>query len=102
MSTQVTARHFQASPHLQAYALQRIDKLNRFYNGITDAHVVLAPDADTKSAELTLNVFRQRLTARTSGSSYEEAIDGCTERMRRQILRYKAKLRRNKQVDRFR
>lgn len=96
MQTQITARHFDASSTLKEYASDRLSKLERYYNGITDAHVILtngsAAPAD-KHAEITLGVYRQRLASRRNGSTYEEAIDSCVANLRRQLMRYKAKLR---------
>ena len=98
MQTQITARHFNASPELRTYASNRLAKLERYYDGITGAHIILSTNngqTDGKYAEITLNVFRQHLMAEDQASTHEEAIDHCVERLRRQILRYKAKLRSN-------
>lgn len=96
METQFTARHFDASPALQEYATKSLSKLERYYDGIVDAHIVLssngAPSAD-KTAEITVGVYQQRLAANDSASTYEQAIDSCVERLRRQLLRYKRKLK---------
>ena len=96
MQTQVTIRHFDPRPELRDYASERLATLQRYYDGITDAHVVLANGGDPaegKSAEIVLRVYRQTLSANRSGSSHEEAIDRCVMALRRQIKRYKAKLR---------
>ncbi len=98
MQTRITARHFDASPTLRKHAADRLAKLERFYDGITNAHVVLSTTKDQvagRYAEITLTVKRQRLTAEDSAPTHEAAIDNCVERLRRQILRYKAKLRSN-------
>lgn len=96
MQTQITVRHFDATPQLRDYASQKLGKLERYYDGITDAHVILSDDsspANGKSVEINLNVFRQTLTARDSADTHEEAVDHCVERLRRQLMRYKAKLK---------
>ncbi len=96
METQFTARHFDPTPALRDYAVKRLGKLERFYDGIVDAHVILdtdgAPAAD-KTAEITLNVYRQRLSANDAAATYEKAIDHCVERLRRQLVKYKSKLK---------
>jgi len=96
MHTRITARNFRASQRLQTYASDRLAKLERFYDGITNAHIVLSKSQDNtdgKSAEISLHVYRQFLTAEDTANTHEEAIDHCVERLRRQILRYKSKLR---------
>jgi putative sigma-54 modulation protein len=74
----------------------RLSKLERFYNGITDAHVVLSmPNSGgaSKSAEITVQVYRQALTAQDRATTFEEAVDRCILRLRRQVLKYKDRLR---------
>jgi len=93
MQTQITVRHFDASPELRDYAIDRLSKLERYYDGITDAHIILTHDATIKAAEISLNVYRHRLAAHDEATTHEEAIDRCIERLRKQILRYKSKLR---------
>ena len=96
MDTQITARHFSVTPQLKDFVVTRISKLERFYNGITGARVILsrhnASNRD-KAAEITLSVYKQSLTAQVQAQSYEEAVDMCVMRLRRQVLRYKAKIR---------
>lgn len=95
MRTEITFRHFDSVPSLKDHASRRLAKLTKFYDGITDAHVVLdvEPVETGKSAEISLGVYRQTLTARDSGATHEEAINRCVDQLRRQIMRYKAKLR---------
>ena len=93
---QITARHFDASPALREYAENRIAKLERYYDGIVDAHIILSEDGSSgtsKEAEIMLNVYQQRLSASDAAATHEQAIDNCVERLRRQVLKYKAKLR---------
>ena len=96
MQPQVIARHFEADPVLRQYAADRLNRLERYYDGINDARVILSGSADAgsdKCAEITLSVYRQRLAARHAAGTHEEAINFCVERLRKQLMRYKAKLR---------
>ncbi len=98
MDTRITARHFSAPPKLKDHVNMRMSKLERYYSGITDAHVVLSlPNTGSvsKSAEITVQVYRQSLTAQDRAATFEEAVDRCVLRLRRQVLRYKDKLRGN-------
>ncbi|MFW5955179.1 MAG: ribosome hibernation-promoting factor, HPF/YfiA family [Rhodothermales bacterium] len=96
MQLQVTARHFEASPELRSYVERRASKLGRYFDGINEINVVLERNGNgvpEKRAEMSLRVFRQTLSATDSAISHEQAIDNCTERLRRQLMRYKAKLK---------
>ena len=97
MNPRITARHFSLSDQLRDFVLDRIAKLDQYYNGITGAHVILdvengRPTAQ-HSAEVVLTVYRQTLSARDTADSHELALDECVDSLRRQLLRYKGKLR---------
>lgn len=96
MQTQITARHFEAQPSLKEYAEAKLEKLERIYDGITEARVVLEEDGSPgrdKSAEIIVHVYQQTLSAASNGATHEKAIDECVKALRRQIKKYKAKLR---------
>ena len=97
MDTRITARHFTLSEDLRGYVTDRVGRLERFYDGITDARIVLTMDRGRpleKEAEITLSVYKQRLSAQTTAETLEVALDECVDSLRRQLLRYKSKLRR--------
>ena len=96
MQTQITARHFDADDTLKEYASKKLAKLERYYDGITEARVVLGEDGgagSSKSAEIIVRVYQQTLSAAAEGASHEDAIDQCVDALRRQVKKYKAKLR---------
>ncbi|MEX0599249.1 MAG: ribosome-associated translation inhibitor RaiA [Rhodothermales bacterium] len=96
MQIQITARHFDADTDLKEYAGQKLAKLERFYDGITEAQVVFGDDGTpgrTKSAEVIVHVYQQTLSATSNGSTHEDAVDQCVKALRRQIKKYKARLR---------
>ncbi|MDX1531743.1 MAG: ribosome-associated translation inhibitor RaiA [Rhodothermales bacterium] len=95
MQTRITARRSDIPDGLRAHIEQSVSKLDRYYDGIYDAHVVLT-DGDGgrgKAAEVTVNVRRQTLKAQNAAPTHEEAITGCVRELRRQVLRYKDRLR---------
>jgi putative sigma-54 modulation protein len=100
MQMQVTARHFKADDELRTYVTDHVEKLQRYYDGITNARVVLehvpvvTSGSPACAAEISLNVYKQMLTAREEATSHEEAIKLCIGNLKRQVKRYKDKLRR--------
>ncbi|MDX1739704.1 MAG: ribosome-associated translation inhibitor RaiA [Rhodothermales bacterium] len=96
MKPRITARHFSLNESLRTAVQERFEKLEKYYDGITDAHVVLAVNRarpGEKSAEVVLTVYRQTLSASDIGPTHEKALDECIEGLRRQLVRYKGKLR---------
>jgi putative sigma-54 modulation protein len=94
--TQITTRHVDVSDRIRQYAEDRTAKLEQFYDGIVSAHVILSKDnspAEQKTAEINIDVYQKRLSAEDSASTHEEAINLCVDHLRRQLEKYKAKLR---------
>jgi len=94
--TQVTVRHVDVSDQVRQYAEDRTAKLEQFYDGIVEAHVILGKDnspAENKTAEINIDVYQKRLSAEDSASTHQEAINLCVDHLRRQLEKYKAKLR---------
>lgn len=101
MDTRITARHFTLTDSKRDEITQKLTRLTKVYDGITDTNIVLQTDGEppnNKSAEIVLRVYRQTLTADCIDCSYDIAVNRCIEKLRRQLLRYKAKL---KSVDRY-
>ncbi|MFN3595795.1 MAG: ribosome hibernation-promoting factor, HPF/YfiA family [Rubricoccaceae bacterium] len=94
MQTRITARQCDAPEPLRLHIDTSIRSLGRFYDGIHDAHVILATaPAQSKTAEVAIRVSRSTLTARDEASTHEAAVDACVRQLRRQVLRYKDKRR---------
>ncbi|MXW63924.1 MAG: ribosome-associated translation inhibitor RaiA [Bacteroidetes bacterium SB0662_bin_6] len=96
MQTQITARHFDAPSTLREYAETRLAKLERVYDGITEARIVLSENGHPdkiKTAEMIVHVYHQTLTAASDGATHEEAVDECAKILRRRLKKYKARLR---------
>jgi putative sigma-54 modulation protein len=96
LQVQTTARHVDVSDTVREYAEKRTRKLERFYDGIVDAHVILGKDnspAENKTVEINIDVYQKRLSADDAASTYEQAINQCVDALRRQLEKYKAQLR---------
>ncbi len=96
MQTRITARHTDLSDGLRAHIEQSVSKLDRYYDGIHDAHVILdghEAGRSGKRAEVKVHVSRRTLTAQDAAPTYREAVSGCVRQLRRQVLRYKEGVR---------
>ncbi len=91
MQTRITARRADLPDSLRAHIEQSVSKLDRYYDGIHDAHVVLDGQeaGAAKQAEVKVSVSRRILSARDVAPTYQEAVSGCVRQLRRQVLRYK-------------
>jgi putative sigma-54 modulation protein len=96
MQTQITGRHVDITPALRDYIDQRLGKLQRIFDNIISAHVILGTNnapAEDKTAEINLDVSQTRLSADDAAPTHEEAVRLCVDHLRRQLKKHKAQLR---------
>jgi putative sigma-54 modulation protein len=96
MNVKFTARRFRAHPDIKNHALESISKLDRYYNGIVRADVILSYERATKSvktAEVNIRVHGAVLTAKEKSEDFIKSIDKTAEKLAMQLEKYKTKLR---------
>jgi len=94
MKTTFTARHFEPSSELHAYAEDAVQKLDQFYDRILTCDIILEPvpdDNNPQQAELNVKVPQKLINAKEQASSYEQAINMVIENVTRQLKKYKRK-----------
>lgn len=95
MKTIFTARHFDASKELHAYAEDAVQKLDQFYDRIITCDIILQPvpnDETPHQAELNVKVPQKLLNASEQAATYEKAINLVVDNVSRQLKKYKNKL----------
>ncbi|MBM2844747.1 MAG: hypothetical protein HW407_59 [Bacteroidetes bacterium] len=96
MLTKFTARRFRARQELKEFATDAVKKLDKFYDGIFRADVILSFEGATKNikiAEINLHVFGTMLTAREKSEDYHKSVELAVEKMNGRLAKYKSKLR---------
>lgn len=94
MKTSFTARHFESSKELRAFAEDAVQKLDQYYDRIITCDIILEPvpdDDNPQKAELNVKVPQKLLNAKEQAPSYEQAINLVIESITRQLKRYKDK-----------
>ena len=96
MKLQIHSIHFDADPKLLDFIQKRIDKLETFFDRIIDGEVFLKLDKKSekvhvKIVELRIKIPGQTLFSKQEDDSFEAAVDGAAEALRRQLKKFKAK-----------
>lgn len=94
MKTTFTARHFDASKELHAYAEDAVQKLEQFYDRIITCDIILQPvpdDGTPQQAELNVKVPQKLINAKEQAATYEKAINMVVDNVSRQLKKYKDK-----------
>ena len=96
MQTKFTARRFRARQELKEYAVDTVKKLDKFYDGILNADVILSFEGATKNikiAEINVHVYGTVLTAKEKSDNFHKSVEAAVEKLNRQLTKYKSKLR---------
>jgi putative sigma-54 modulation protein len=97
MKVKITSVHFKTDQKLDDFIQEKVGKLSGFYDGIIGSEAILRIDnhdkQENKVAEIRLKVRGNDLFAKKQSKTFEEAIDSSVEALRRQLKKYKEKLR---------
>lgn len=97
MKVHTQSVHFTADHKLTDFIEKRVEKLNQFFDRIIDVNVVLklenAGQVKDKIAEIRLTIPGSVLFVRESSKTFEASVDGATSSLKRQLIKYKERVR---------
>lgn len=98
MDVKVQAVRFKADQKLLDFCEKRINKLDLFFDGIISAEVILKLERDeereNKVSEIKLSIpANDNLFVKKQAKTFEEATDMAVDAIRRQLQKYKEKLK---------
>jgi putative sigma-54 modulation protein len=98
MDINVQSVHFKADQKLIDFCGKKINKLDSFFEGFIAAEIILKLDHDedneNKVAEIKISApANEYLFAKKQAKSFEEAVDMAIDALRKQIDRFKMKLK---------
>ncbi|GAA4014354.1 ribosome-associated translation inhibitor RaiA [Hymenobacter fastidiosus] len=96
MKVQMHSVHFDADQKLLDFIQKRLDKLETFYDRVTNGEVILKLNnkdgIDNKTVEIKLFIPGTTLFSQEDAASFEAATDAAAENLRRQITKHKEKV----------
>ncbi|MDH4173052.1 MAG: ribosome-associated translation inhibitor RaiA [Betaproteobacteria bacterium] len=91
MNLNVSGHHLEITPALRTYVQEKLSRVTRHFDHVIDAHVVLSVDKLRQKAEVTLRVRGKDIHCASEEQDLYAAIDLVTDKLDRQVLKYKAK-----------
>ena len=91
MQLNITGHHLEVTAPLKAYVTEKLQKPERHYDHITNAHVVLSVEKLRQRAQATIHISGAELFADANCDDLYAAIDKLTDKLDRQILKHKEK-----------
>ncbi len=92
MQVSVTGHHVDVTDSLRNYSEEKISKLKRHFDNVTDVHVILTVEKLEQKAEATVQVSGAKLFAEDSQEDMYNAIDNMVDKLDRQIIKHKEKM----------
>jgi putative sigma-54 modulation protein len=92
MQLTINERKIRVTPEIREYAEKKIAKLDRFFQGESDASVTLSTERGRHNAELTVNNRGLVLRVTESTGDMHASIDSAVASIERQIRKHKTRL----------
>ncbi|MCT7654892.1 ribosome hibernation promoting factor [Oceanimonas sp. NS1] len=93
MQINLTGHHVEITDALRDYVNSKFTRLERHFDHITNAHVILNVEKMQQIAEAKLNVTGGELFANSQHENMYAAIDSLIDKLDRQIIKHKEKLK---------
>ena len=92
MQLSLTGHHIEITPPLRAYVTTKMDRIQRHFDNVVDAHCVLSVEKLRHRAEATINLGGGGIFADSVEENMYAAIDILVDKLDRQVKKYKEKL----------
>lgn len=91
MRIEVHGKNLEVTPALASYVEKKVNKLEKFWDGFTGAHVTLSVEGPMRTCEVTLPVAGKVLRGEERTEDMYAAIDTVVSKLGRQVRRYRAR-----------
>ena len=91
MQVNITGHHVDLTDSMKNYVTEKLEKLERHVDGITNVQVTLSVEKLRQIAEATLHISGADIHGMAEDEDMYAAIDKLTDKLDRQILKHKEK-----------
>lgn len=92
MQINITGHHIEITDALRNYVTEKMQKLTRHFDHVTNAHVILTVEKQNQKAEATVHVSGKDLFADHTSEDMYASIDGLIDKLDRQVIKHKEKV----------
>lgn len=96
MQINITGHHVELTEALSGYVHNKFEKLERHFDSITNVQVTLSIEKQRQKAEADMHVSGGQLFATSEQDDMYAAIDGLIDKLDRQIIKHKEKVKSHK------
>ena len=99
MQINLTGHHIDITPALRNYVHEKIERLERHFTHVIETHVILTVEKLRHKAEASMLVSGNKLFADAVEEDMYAAIDSLVDKLDRQVLKHKEKLKNHRRVE---
>ncbi|CAN8142773.1 ribosome hibernation-promoting factor [uncultured Thiomicrorhabdus sp.] len=92
MQVNITGHHIDVTDALRSYVSEKLEKLERHFDHVTNVHVILTVNKQSQIAEATVHASGADLFAQHDSEDMYASIDGLVDKLDRQIIKHKEKI----------
>ena len=93
MNLSLTGHHVSITPSIRTYVESKFERVTRHFDHVIDVNVILSVQKLRQKAEVTVHVRGKDLYAECDDEDLYAAIDSLVDKLDRQVLRYKDRLK---------
>lgn len=93
MQVNLTGHHVDITNSMRAYVDEKIARLERHFDHVTNVHVILSVEKLNKKAEATVHIAGADVFADSTHEDMYAAIDSLVDKLDRQVIRHKEKVK---------
>ena len=91
MNLHITGRNLEVTPAIHDYVHNKIGRLDKHFDSVIEAQVILSIERLKHTAEITLRVAGKDIHCSNSEDTLYAAIDVLADKVERQVIKHKAK-----------
>jgi len=92
MNLNITGRHVEVTPAIRDYLSSKLDRVIRHFDNVTSVTVTLSVEKLKQKVDVTLHVRGKDIFVESEDADLYAAIDAMTDKLDRQVLKYKEKV----------
>jgi putative sigma-54 modulation protein len=92
MQINISGHHVEVTSSLREYVITKFDKLERHFDHINNAKVILTVEKQNQKAEANIHLNGSEVFASAVNADMYASIDTLVDKLDRQILKYKGKV----------
>ncbi len=93
MNLSISGHHLEVTPAIREYVMSKLARVLRHFDHVIDIQVVLSVDKLDQKAEVTVHVRGKDIHCEAVDPNLYAAIDSLSDKLDRQVLKYKDKLK---------